>query len=461
MVDIIASKRCRLLVDVLDIRRMSGYRLIHREQVLDEETAIWSLVTTPLLGRCRTPPQQHATAAADADESLSWRVWAACSDGYIRSYLVREVSLAQKESSLTASALRFGTTTGEQQQHQQAQPSHILKLSSDETAVALGCASLSILRNYAGQDEAAGKVMVAGMDLSGILRIWELEENMDEQPPSQVQPSSSDHDDPVVVRPIVELTLSQATGTTVALAPPRTILPNHHTTRTLLVAVAFLDGSVSLVSTGIPVPSTNMAQDPKAKLPPAGTIVDSWGTGSALACRLVFRPNVAQLAVSRQDGTVDLISINDNSNEAKQRLHRLSQLATSPSRALTFTTDGNLMIAGNDQGRLVLWDVSRPNGVPAVVNHRASAVAGSAWLWQLAPLDGRRFVSLATDKTIRVWQVDQVHNQPLHSFTSSDDIRLWSLSRPALESNRNPHPPRMVTGSENGWLQAYSLVEKS
>ena len=429
---------------------MSGYRLIHREQVLGQDTAVWSLVSTPLI--CRRASSAAATAgSSSSSEALSWRVWAACSDGLIRTYLVKEVSLAQKESSLTASALDFGE-----------QPTHILKPSSSSSAetssssVALGCACLSILRNYAGEDDAAGNVIVAGMDISGILRLWELDENLD-------QSSSDDqqHD----VAPLVELTVPQATGTAIALAPPRTIMPH---LKCLLVAVALLDGSVSLISTGIAVPTTTTTAADAQQVPAAGTVVESWSTGSALACRLVFRPNMAQLAVSRQDGTVDLIPMSSSSSTAptpeeggKQRLHRLSHLTAAPARALTFTTDGALLIAGNDHGRIIIWDVTRPNGVPAIVNHQVQATTGtSAWLWQFAAVDGRRFLSLATDRTIRVWQVDQIHHQPLHSFTSSDDIRLWSISRPALGSKTNPHPPRLVAGSENGWLQVYSLVEK-
>lgn len=419
---------------------MSGYRLIHREQLLGEDTAVWSLVSTPLICRRSVATTDKSTATSEA---LSWRLWAGCSDGLIRTYKVNEVSLAQKESSLTASALSFGE-----------QPTHILKPSAAKSAVALGCASLSILRNYAGEDDAAGNVVVAGMDLAGIARLWELDENFDQDEGETATDKSSSA---VELLPTVELTLPQATGTSLALAPPRSIMPD---LKCLLIAVAFLDGSVSLVSTGIKVPTA--VDDGKLRLPEAGTVVQSWSPGAPLACRLVFRPNMPQLAVSRQDGTIDLVPISSSASteESKQRLHRLSQLATAPSRALSFTTDGSLLVAGNDQGRLMIWDVARPSGVPAVVNHQVEATAGSSWLWQLSPLDGRRFLSLATDRTIRVWQVDQIHHQPLHSFTSSDDIRLWSISGQALESNHNPHPPRMVAGSENGWLQVYSLVEK-
>ena len=427
---------------------MSGYRLLHREQVLEEGTAIWSLVTTPLIcrrgGNTNNNAATTTTTTTTSATPLTWRLWMACSDGLIRSYVVNEVSMEQKETSLTASALSFG-------EH----PTHVLTPETDDassSSVALGCASVSIVRNYAGEDDVAGNVIVAGMDLSGILRIWELDENLDEAFDPNTSSSSTS---PIKLKPKVELDLPNATGTAVTLASPRTVMPH---LKVLLVAVAFLDGSVALVSTGIPVPTT--LEDDIIKVPEAGTIVGSWGTGSALACRLVFRPHGAQLAVSRQDGTVDLIPIVDNSSNTKQRLHRLSQLAKSPSRALTFTTDGHLMIAGNDQGRLIIWDVTRSNGIPTVVNHQVEAASNSSWLWQLSPLDGRRFVSLATDKTIRVWQVDQVHHQPLHSFTSSDDIRLWSVSLATLDSNTNPHPPRMVAGSENGWILVYSLVEK-
>jgi hypothetical protein len=345
---------------------MSGYRLIHREQVMGEDVAVWSLVTTPLIGK--------RPAADVADEAaLSWRIFAGCSDGYIRSFVVKEVSLSEREASLTASALSFGEG-----------PTHILEPVT-ASSVALGCASVSVLRNYAGEDDNAGNVVVAGMDLSGIVRIWEFDEN-DLEKLSLAR-------DPVHVPSKIEFQCDQATGTELALAPPRTILPQ---LGCLVVAVAYLDGTVSILSTGIPIPSK--VENAKQTIPEAGTVLQSWGTGSALACRLVFRPGVSQLAASRHDGTVDLIPIDNGNGEPKQRLHRLSQLVSSPARSLAFTTDGHLLIAGNEK-HLVVWDVTRPNGVPAIVNHQVDATAGSAWLWQLVPLDARRFISLATDKT--------------------------------------------------------------
>ena len=450
---------------------MSGYRLIHREQVLDEDTAVWSLVTTPLLGTTttkRTTITDLTSAAATTTTvaaAAAWRVWVACSDGCIRSYVAQEVSLSQKEATLTASALSFGqgpthileptTKTKTSSSSSSSSSSITTKTSSSTTTTTttttLGCTALSLCRNYTGEDDNAGNIMVAGMDLSGIVRIWELKQGLDDA-------DSDDHGaahSTQHVSATVEFACPQATGTAMAMASPRSILPH---LGVLIVAVAYLDGTVSLVSTGIPVPNateTNNNNKPSS-LPEAGTVLESWGSGSALACRLVFRPNVAQIAVARQDGTVDLISVDQS-----QRLHRLSQLVSAPARAINFTADGHLLIAGNDQGRMVLWDVTRPNGIPAVVNHQVQATLPTSWLWQLASLDERRFISLATDKTIRIWQVDQVHHQPLHSFTSSDDIRLWCISCAALGSTSNPHPPRLVAGSENGWLLVYSLVEKA
>ena len=409
---------------------MSGYRLIHRERILGEDIAIWSSALTPLIRR------RKATRTKNGDEAISWRFWAACSDGLIRVYLVREVSISQKETELTASAISFGED-----------PTHILRPSSENSGV-LGCTSLSILRNYAGDDDSAGNVIIAGMDLSGTIRIWELDENFDEELYDQGSKAHSE------IPPKVELELQGATGTAVALGPPRTVIPQ---LKCLIAAVAFQDGTVSLVSTGIAVP--NAVQDKKYTVPEPGTILNSWGAGSAMACRLVFRPDHAQLAVSRQDGTVDVIALSAT-DQTTERLHRLSPLVTSPSRGLAFTTDGQMMIAGNDQGRLTIWDLSEPNRIPAIANHQVGGTSGNSWLWQIAPVDGRRFASLATDSTIKIWQVDQVHHQPLHIFASSDDIRLWSISMQALKFGDVQNPLRLVAGSESGWVMVYSMVDK-
>jgi WD40 repeat protein len=418
---------------------MSGYRLIHREQVLPEDVAVWSLVTTPLLSKGLP---LGATAASSAE---AWRLWAACSDGLIRVYRVHEVSLAQKEASLTAAALTFGTA-----------PTHLLVASdaADDdttTTAALGYAALDLQRNHAGQDEAAGDVLVVGMDLGGVLRIWTLDEFLDDAADSNLQTEA-----PTRVPPTVEIPLPQATGTLVQWAPPRFMKSS-----VLLVAVAFLDGSVALVSTGLAVAQHDAEATSTTKLPAAGTVMASWGSGLPLACCLCFRPQTAQLAVSRQDGSVELIDHTSIDNSRRGRVHRLSQLATAPARALCFTTDGHLLVGGNDLGRLVVWDVSRTPA--AVVNHQSQACKGSAaWLWHVVPLDDRRLVTLATDASLSVWQVDSLHHQPLHAFGGGGDaLKLWSVSRRGLPGARLSHPPRLVAGSENGCFQVYSIVEKS
>jgi WD40 repeat protein len=416
---------------------MSGYRLIHRQQVLPSDVAVWSLVTTPLLAK-GLPPGSAGVAAS------AWRLWAACSDGLIRVYRVDEVSLAQKEASLTASALTLGTA-----------PTHLLVSNDTDddaaTTASLGYAALDLQRNHAGQDEAAGDVLVAGMDLGGVLRIWTMDEFLDDSTATEAEVT------PTRVSPTVEITLAKCTGTLVRWAPPRFM-----NSSVLLVAVAFLDGSVSLVSTGLAVAQHAEATSTSTKLFAAGTILASWGSGLPLACRLCFRPQTAQLAVSRQDGSIELIDTS-STDKARGRVHRLSQLAPAPARALCFTTDGHLLVGGNDLGRLVVWDVSRP-ATPAVVNHQsqASGKGSAAWLWQVVPLDERRLVTLATDASLAVWQVDSLHHQPLHAFGGGgDDLKLWSVSVRGLPGARLAHPPRLVAGSENGCFQVYSIVEKA
>ena len=106
---------------------MSGYRSIHREQVL--ETAIWSVQTSPLL--VSSSSQQEASA-------YSWRVGTASASGVIHVYRAQETSIDAKKDALDASALKFVCT-------------HTL-VGQEQEQPGLGCTCLCLTRNYMGDD---------------------------------------------------------------------------------------------------------------------------------------------------------------------------------------------------------------------------------------------------------------------------------------------------------------------
>jgi WD40 repeat protein len=149
----------------------------------------------------------------------------------------------------------------------------------------------------------------------------------------------------------------------------------------------------------------------------------------------------------------------------QHKSHRLLRLVPSPSRAVTFTPDGALLIAGNDNGMICVWDVSGNNTssgamtAPVLVHHVLRA--HSSWILNLVCLpDSRRFVTVGAERQMHVWNVGQL-TAPLHTFQL--DSAAWTVAIPSGRVSTKPphssHPTtRMVTGSDSGWLQVFSLA---
>jgi len=187
----------------------------------------------------------------------------------------------------------------------------------------------------------------------------------------------------------------------------------------------------------------------------------TWGSpGSATPLSLAWNnsnPSVQTLAVGRQDGIVDLLSYH-------KRTHRLLQLSDRPCRAVAFTPDGQLLVAGNDAGLLCVWDVhrsSRSQQQPVLVHHVLEA--HHHWILRVECLsDSRRLITLGRDRRVHVWSVSQM-DRPLHTFQL--DTCVWTAhvlqQQPSQSSSSDGNittaPPRLVTGSDNGWLQVFSL----
>lgn len=393
---------------------MSGYRSLHREKVGD--FPIWQVVSSPILTKTITNNSLENKKAAP-----SWRIWAACGDGFVRGFLVREKSLETQQDILDASACTCINThllLGESQQ-------------ADQTY--LGCTQVQLARNYVGDDEMAGHLLVVAIDLTGRIRIWCLPETMDgevnDRNDSSILPTLQH------IRPSQEFLVSNATGTSFQICPPKISGVGD-----VMLAVPRLDGTIALVASGIATPKA--PKDAKA----AGTIVDIWSKGGPIVMSSNWHPSKRSLAVGRQDGLVEILG---------ESPHRLIH-HEAPVRAVKFTPDANLLITASDDGMLAIWDLVR--SVPVLVNHVVQAHA--TWVLNMTTLaDSRRFLTCGADRKLHVWKVGQLH-QSMHTFTCDDTV--WTIHATAT-TNRSvggsTTPSRLISGAETGNLQIYSLEQ--
>lgn len=329
---------------------------------------------------------------------------------------MKESSIEDKQDVLDASALRLDCT-------------HALLGTGQEypnTQAVLGCTVVSLARNYVGDDKVAGDLIVVSLELGGKVRVWSFTEDMDDKQQQQTADGSCKQ-----VRAMMEFEVENATGTTLQVCPPALSGVGD-----VAVAVGCLDGTIKMVATGLATPGAK--KDPT----PAGTVLDTWGSrGSAIPLSLCWHPVKSHtLAVGRQDGIVDILT------GSKKDQHRLTQHG-SPVRAVAFTDDGNLLNAGSDEQLMCIWDVSRKN--PTLVHHVLQA--HKSWFLDICALpDSRRFVTVGADRTVHVWNVGQLY-QPLHTFQTDHSVYTVQRGPAGL--------PRLVTGSDTGWLQVYSLSE--
>jgi WD40 repeat protein len=389
-----------LLQPFLIRQTMSGYRSLHRESV--GSCPIWQVATSPVL-------------ATKASKTTSWRIWTASGDGLVKSYLVQEKEMQQ--AVLDASACSCDLT-------------HVLLGSSQQAnadaATALGCTQVRLARNYVGDDDRAGDLVVASLELSGRVRIWSLPENMDDELLSGNDPVQSQK-----LKAAHEFFLEDATGTFLQICPPKVSGIGD-----VQIAMACLDGTIAIVATGLATPKAT--KDPKE----AGTILDRWSKPGSIAMSGDWHPSQKTLAVGRQDGLVEIIG---------GKPHRLIQHET-PVRAVAYTPDGNLLVSASDEGMLCVWDVSR--SIPVLVHHVTQAHI--SWVLSVSTLqDSRRFITAGADRKLNVWNVGQM-DQAQHSFTSDDTV--WTIHASSTKKQlTNEQPPRLVSGSEQGGLQIYSL----
>ena len=204
-----------------------------------------------------------------------------------------------------------------------------------------------------------------------------------------------------------------------------------------------------------------------------GTVIDRISKPGPIAMTIKWHPSRLDVVIGRQDGSVDILGVggivNVNSDNYSTKPRRLIH-HEAPVRAASFTPDGNQLITCSDDGMLAVWDVSRSssNSQPVLVRHvtQAHGGNGSGWILGLAVLsDSRRFLTCGADRKLHVWNVGQM-DQSMHTFACDDTV--WSIHSTATSTSSSSNgqqlqhlnakqPPRLVSGSEKGMLQIYSL----
>jgi WD40 repeat protein len=427
---------------------MSGYRSIHREKI--GSFPIWQAVCSPVLTK-NSASTTTTTSTRAASAEACWRVWLACGDGVVRGFLVIEKTLEQKDT-LDAAACNFilthtlldaaGTGASSSAQREEEQTEEKEEAQQDEQnrleeVSAIGCSQVQVARNYVGDDDSAGDLVVISSDLLGKIRIWLLSEEIDDELPEIGRISTSINADQ-------EFIVENATGTCIKIMPP-----NVSGVGNILLAVPCLDGTIAIVATGLTTPK--YPKDPTE----AGTIVERWSkAATSIALSGNFHPKKKSFAVGRQDGLVDIFE------KSGERCHRMMQHET-PVRAVSYTPDGNLLFTSSDDGMVCMWDTSR-HGAPVLVKHVVQA--HTSWVLDLVSLsDSRRFVSCGMDQQLHVWSAGEMDNRALHSFTS--DEAVWTIAAhtctPTIGSasaqTATNFARRLISGSENGGLHIYTL----
>ena len=194
----------------------------------------------------------------------------------------------------------------------------------------------------------------------------------------------------------------------------------------------------------------------------------------SLVCQLNASLSTISFAVGRQDGTIDLyrFQLQKQQQQQKQQQYRMNQLIGYPVRSIDYTDDGQLLIAGNDDGTICLWDIGRTtnDGVPVLVHHILNSNNhNNGWIVSLRSIyDNRRFVAMTIGTpTVSIWKLGQSiqQQQPIHTFQL--DTQCWTMDRystgvgTGVENHQQQQQKQsfLVCASENGYIQIFTVDE--
>jgi WD40 repeat protein len=156
-----------------------------------------------------------------------------------------------------------------------------------------------------------------------------------------------------------------------------------------------------------------------------------------LACR--FAPNGQQVVSSSEDSTLQRWNL-ANSEKTVLKGHQ------SWVHALRHTLDGNQLISGGCEGRLIWWSINDPEPKPT-----RTIDAHKGWIRaiELSP-DGTRLVSVGNDLVIRLWDV-----------ATGEKITEWGGHEKHIYSALfHPDGQHLLAGDLGGKLHLWEIANR-
>lgn len=218
------------------------------------------------------------------------------------------------------------------------------------------------------------------------------------------------------------------------------------------VAVGCRDGSIQIRA---------ITSSLSEKLPQPGTLVETidvvaGSSASTTSCIMSLAWSLCglYLAAGRKDGFVDCYKRECESRSGKysnyyfKMLHRIVA-SRSVVRGLDFTADSQLLMTGDDNGRISVYDIQRKQAVKTRWYHGQH---NNSWILCLVSHpDSRRFITAGADMKINVWDVSM--RDCVHTFDGSHSDMVWGVAC-------NKEGTFLASCGDDGKMVFYSSDEK-
>jgi hypothetical protein len=160
---------------------------------------------------------------------------------------------------------------------------------------------------------------------------------------------------------------------------------------------------------------------------------------------LAISPDGRRLAAGTERGDVliiDLASANFNQTRLVYQRNKIDSTKTFAVNALDFSSTGNLLAIGEDQGNVYVWDMeNKTKNGPTLSGFEAGVTDV-----EFSP-DDKLIAASSRDYTVRMWDLENVYDLP----TVFDDHGDWVWSL-----DFHPDGEKFITGSADGIIRLYN-----